>query len=84
MGSKSMSHRDGPPAWFDRRAYERGGRNKETEMVEIAGDIRASSEKAIQFYDGRKTFWLPRSQIEIDDDGTIWCAEWLAKDKGLI
>jgi hypothetical protein len=56
----------------------------ESDLVDIAGEIRAQTEKAIQFYDGDVTVWLPRSQIEIGDDGTVAMPMWLAKDKGLI
>jgi len=31
-----------------------------------------------------KWFWLPRSEIEINDDGTVTMPEWLALDRGLI
>ena len=54
------------------------------DIVDIAGEITAETEKAVRFYDGSRTVWLPRSQIEIYDDGTIAMSEWLAKDKGLI
>ena len=54
------------------------------ELVDIEGEIRAQTEKAIQFYDGKTTAWLPRSQIEINDDGTVTMPEWLAMDKGLV
>jgi hypothetical protein len=57
------------------------GRN---ELVDVAGEIRAQTEKAIHFYDGSRTVWLPRSQIEINDDGTVTMPEWLALDKELI
>lgn len=55
-----------------------------SDIVDIAGEIRAQTERAIQFYDGTVMVWLPRSQVEIGDDGTIAMPEWLAKDKGLI
>lgn len=55
-----------------------------SDLVDIECEIRAQTEKAVQVYDGRVTVWLPRSQIEIADDGTIAMPEWLAKDKGLI
>ena len=58
--------------------------NGRSDIVDVAGEIRAQTEKAIQFYDGNVTVWLPRSQIEIGDDGTVAMPEWLAKDKGLI
>lgn len=53
-------------------------------IVDIAGEIRAETDKAVQFYDGERTVWLPRSQIEIGDNGTVAMPEWLAMDKGLI
>lgn len=58
--------------------------NGRSDIVDVAGEIRAETDKAVQFYDGSVTVWLPRSQIEIGDDGTIAMPEWLAKDKGLI
>lgn len=55
-----------------------------SDLVDISGEIRAQTDKAIQFYDGSTTVWLPRSQIEINDDDTVTMPEWLAMDKGLI
>ena len=56
-----------------------------SDIIDIAGEIRAETDKAIQFFDGDRTVWLPRSQIEIDAiDGTVAMPEWLAEDKGLI
>lgn len=52
-------------------------------LVDIDGEIRARTEKAIQFYDGNQTVWLPLSQIEIDGS-TVTMPEWLALEKGLI
>ena len=57
---------------------------RRNELVDIAGEIKVETEKAIQFYDGDQTVWLPRSQIEINDDGTVTMPEWLARDKGLV
>ena len=56
-----------------------------SDLVEIADEIRDDTrEKAILFYDGARTVWLPRSQIEINGDSTVTMPEWLADDKGLI
>lgn len=76
---------DHVPAWFDalHGAGRRGG-DDDSPQVEIAGDIRASTDKAIHFYDGTRTVWLPRSQVTIVDDTTISLPEWLAKNNGLI
>jgi hypothetical protein len=54
-------------------------------IVDIEGEIREpGTALAVQFYDGERTVWLPRSQIEINDDGTVSMPEWLAMEKGLI
>jgi hypothetical protein len=54
------------------------------DLVDISGEIRARTQRAIQFYDGARTVWLPLSQIEINDDDTITMPEWLAEEKELI
>jgi len=33
---------------------------------------------------GPKPVWLPKSQVEMNDDGTATLPEWLALEKGLI
>lgn len=63
-------------------------------LIDIACVIRAEREKSVAVADGTTEthegrerevwFWLPRSQIEINDDGTVTMPEWLARDKGLI
>lgn len=53
-------------------------------LVDVAGEIKAQTGMAIQFYDGTRSVWLPRSQVEINDDGTVTMPEWLALDKELI
>jgi hypothetical protein len=56
-----------------------------SDLVDIAGEIRAETDKAFCFHDGIRTVWLPKSQCEWDaDDGTMAMPEWLAKDKELI
>ena len=54
------------------------------DLVEVAGEVRATTGKAIQFFDGDTTVWLPLSQIEVNDDGTVTMPEWLAIEKGLV
>ena len=82
-----------PPDWWLRYhghassrsdAGSDAGNGSAEQMVEITGEVKIQTGKAIQFYDGSRTVWLPRSQIEIADDGAVWCAEWLAKKNGLI
>jgi hypothetical protein len=54
------------------------------ELVDIAGEIRVKTERALQFFDGERLVWLPLSQIEVNDDGTVTMPEWLAQEKELI
>jgi len=72
-----------------------------SDLVDIACAVRQDDpqKKAIAVADGtteeieggrtrEKWFWLPRSQIEVEDqpDGTVIVTmpEWLAEEKGLI
>lgn len=58
------------------------------EIFEITVTLMATTERAIQIDDGTNTVWLPKSQIEYEDnhDGTwtVTAPIWLLKDKGLI
>jgi len=57
---------------------------------EFTGIIKHQTDRAILFYDGVKEVWIPKSQIEEEDDyeigeeATITIPEWLAIDKELI
>lgn len=65
-------------------------------LVDIACEIRRDDprQKAVAVADGtreeirgrerEKWFWLPRSEIEINPDGTVTMPEWLALEKGLV
>jgi hypothetical protein len=56
-----------------------------SDLVDIAGEIQGESDKAFRFFDGDRTVWLPKSQVEWDPDAkTMAMPEWLAKDKELI
>jgi hypothetical protein len=58
--------------------------------IELSGEIRFETERAILFCDGNKEVWLPRSQIEDIDlttsppSAVITIPEWLAENKELI
>ena len=54
------------------------------ELIEIAAKIRAETDKAYLLHDGTKQAWVPKSQVEKNDDGTFTMPEWLAKDKEFI
>lgn len=69
--------------------YERRIEMGKTEIIEIFGEIRRETNKAILFFDGTKEEWIPKSQIEYETpnknkETTIEIPEWLAMDKGLI
>lgn len=53
-------------------------------LTDIAAEIKMETEKAYQLFDGIKTEWMPKSQVEDNGDGTFTMPEWLAKDKGFI
>ncbi len=56
-----------------------------TELVDIAGEIKGETALAYRFFDGSRTVWLPKSQVEWDaDNGTMAMPEWLALEKELI
>lgn len=53
-------------------------------LIDISGEKRAETEKGLQIFDGARTEWVPKSQVEDNGDGTFTMPEWLAKDKGFI
>lgn len=55
------------------------------ELVDIEGEVKGESEKAYRFYDGSKTEWVPKSQVEWDAQEKIMTMpEWLAIEKGFV
>ncbi len=57
---------------------------KSEKLVDVAVVIRGETEKAWRLYDGDRTEWVPKSQVEDNGDGTFTMPEWLAKDKGFV
>lgn len=55
-----------------------------SELVDIAAQVRGETDKAYRLFDGTKTEWVPKSQVERNNDGTFTMPEWLAQDKGFI
>ena len=53
-------------------------------LVDIAAEIRGETEKALRLFDGTRLEWVPKSQVEMNGDGTFAMPEWLAQDKGFI
>ncbi len=56
----------------------------QSDLIDISTEVKGESEKAYRLYDGTKTEWVPKSQVEDNGDGTFTMPEWLAKDKGFI
>jgi RNase P/RNase MRP subunit p29 len=54
------------------------------QLVDISGEVLGETERALHLYDGTKTEWVPKSQVEDNGDGTFTMPEWLAKEKGFI
>jgi hypothetical protein len=55
------------------------------DLVDIAGELRAETERAYRFFDGSVTEWLPKSQCEWDAaDKTMSMPSWLALEKGFL
>lgn len=54
------------------------------ELFDFAAEIKGETEKAIRLFDGSRTEWVPKSQVEDNGDGTFTIPMWLAKDKGFI
>lgn len=55
-----------------------------SDLIDIAAELRHETERAFLVFDGTRTVWLPKSQVEQNDDGTFTMPEWLAKEKELI
>jgi hypothetical protein len=53
-------------------------------LTDIAAELLYETEKAYRISDGVNTEWVPKSQVENNNDGTFTMPEWLAKEKGLI
>lgn len=53
-------------------------------LTDIAAEIKGETDKAYRLFDGVKTEWVPKSQVEDNNDGTFTMPEWLAQEKGFI
>jgi RNase P/RNase MRP subunit p29 len=60
-------------------------RQRNHDLVEIAGKVRGETAAAYRFHDGERTVWLPKSQCQWDPDAaTMEMPEWLATEKELV
>lgn len=57
---------------------------RKSDLVDIAAEMKGETEKAFRLYDGARTEWVPKSQVEDNGDGTFTMPEWLAKESGFI
>jgi len=55
-----------------------------SELFDLAAEVKGETDKAWRLFDGIKTEWVPKSQVEDNGNGTFTMPEWLAKDKGFI
>jgi hypothetical protein len=66
--------------------------DRDTRMIEIAGEIRGETPGAWKFFDGAIVVLLPKSllkgvdmaTLEVGAAGSFEIPEWLAKDRELI
>ena len=55
-----------------------------SELFDFAAEVKGETDKAFRLFDGSRTEWVPKSQVENNGDGTFTMPMWLAKDKGFI
>ena len=55
-----------------------------SELFDLAAEVRGETEKAWRLFDGVRTEWVPKSQVEDNGDGTFTMPMWLAEDKGFV
>lgn len=54
------------------------------ELFDITAEVRGETPAAWRLFDGKKTEWVPKSQVEDNGDGTFTMPTWLARDKGFL
>ena len=70
---------------YGRERYVANDEAHRSDLVDIAAEKRGETEKAFRLFDGTRTEWVPKSQVEENaEDGTFAMPEWLAKEKGFI
>lgn len=66
-----------------------------SKLIDIAAELRHETNSAYLLFDGTQQKhddgriqdickWVPKSQVENNEDGTFTMPEWLALDKGFI
>ena len=69
--------------WFRKARLVQGGLSVE-KIVDVTAEVQGETEKAWRLSDGKRTEWVPKSQVENNGDGTFTMPEWLAREKGFI
>jgi hypothetical protein len=54
------------------------------ELFDVAAEVKGETEKAWRLFDGTKTAWVPKSQVEDNEDGTFTMPMWLAEEIGFV
>ena len=60
------------------------GITRASKPIDIRAEARAETAKAFQLYDGKRTAWVPKSQVQDNGFGLFTMPEWLAKNSGFI
>ena len=55
-----------------------------SQLVDLECEIKGETPHALRLYDGKKTEWVPKGQVEDNHDGTFTMPRWLAQEKGFI
>ncbi len=53
-----------------------------SKLTDIEAEVRGETPKAWRLYDGKTTEWVPKSEVQKNEDGTFTMPEWLAIEKG--
>ncbi len=53
-------------------------------LFDIDAELRHETELAFLIFDGEREFWLPKSKVENNGDGSFTMPEWMAIEKGLV
>jgi hypothetical protein len=57
---------------------------RDDKLVDIEARSRHETEKAFLLHDGKRTEWVPKTQVQDNRDGTFTMPMWLAIGKGFV
>jgi hypothetical protein len=58
--------------------------SENTQLIDIAAEIRHETDKAYLLFDGTREKWVPKALVENNGDNTFTMPVWLAEDRGFI